>query len=225
MYNNNIFNMQYDKKILLWGGRSYARIINEMIQEYKVGKVKIIFDQTVEKLSFSTDAYFVNNIVKLSESISDITHFIICIGAEHGFARLNTGYNLENLGLITLSLIHEKSFIDQTSSLGRGCQVMPFAVVNKFTKIGNYSIINTNATIDHECVIGNGVHIMGNAAIAGKVEIGDFATIGTNSTILPYLTIGEGSFVGAGAVVTKDVQPYSVVIGVPAKKIRDNKFY
>ena len=65
---------------------------------------------------------------------------------------------------------------------------------------------------------------MGNAAIAGKVEVGDYATIGTNATILPFVKVGEGAFVGAGAVVTKDVEPYSVVVGVPAKAIRRKEF-
>jgi chloramphenicol O-acetyltransferase type B len=47
------------------------------------------------------------------------------------------------------------------------------------------------------------------------------AFIGMNSTIMPGITIGEGSVVAAGSVVTKDVEPFTVVGGVPAKKIRD----
>ena len=68
---------------------------------------------------------------------------------------------------------------------------------------------------------------MGNVAITGKVEIGDYATIGTNATILPFVKIGQGAVIGAGAVVTKDVEPYAVVTGVPGKTIRSNelKFY
>lgn len=100
---------------------------------------------------------------------------------------------------------------------------MPCATVHKFTTIGDHTILNTGATIDHECIIGNGVHIMGSAAIAGKVEVGDYATIGTNATVLPFIKIGEGSFVGAGAVVTRDVDPYTVVAGIPAKKLRKNE--
>jgi acetyltransferase-like isoleucine patch superfamily enzyme len=63
---------------------------------------------------------------------------------------------------------------------------------------------------------------MGSAAIAGNVTIEDFATIGTNSTILPNLKIGAGAFIGAGAVVTRDVEPNSVYVGVPARKIGEN---
>lgn len=52
------------------------------------------------------------------------------------------------------------------------------------------------------------------------VRIGDWADIGTNAVILPGVTIGKGAIVGAGAVVTTDVAPYSIVAGVPARFLR-----
>ena len=53
-----------------------------------------------------------------------------------------------------------------------------------------------------------------------SVTIGHDAWIGHKSTIMPGVTIGNGAVVGANAVVTKDVEPYSVVAGVPAGKIK-----
>lgn len=53
----------------------------------------------------------------------------------------------------------------------------------------------------------------------GPVKIEDYAWISARVIILPNVTIGEGAVVAAGAVVTKDVEPYSVVGGIPAKKI------
>jgi acetyltransferase-like isoleucine patch superfamily enzyme len=46
------------------------------------------------------------------------------------------------------------------------------------------------------------------------------ADIGVNAVLLPGVTVGEGAIVGAGAVVTKDVAPYTIVAGVPAKFLR-----
>ena len=54
-----------------------------------------------------------------------------------------------------------------------------------------------------------------------QVVIGDHVWIGSNTIILPRVSIGEGAVVCAGAVVTKDVPPYSVVAGVPAKVISE----
>lgn len=53
----------------------------------------------------------------------------------------------------------------------------------------------------------------------GATEIGDGAAIGANSTILPNVRIGEWAMVGAGSVVTRDVEPYGLVVGSPARQI------
>jgi acetyltransferase-like isoleucine patch superfamily enzyme len=54
----------------------------------------------------------------------------------------------------------------------------------------------------------------------GKIVIEKDAWIGTGAVILPNITIGEFAIVGANSVVTKDVPPYTVVGGVPAKKLK-----
>lgn len=53
----------------------------------------------------------------------------------------------------------------------------------------------------------------------GDVVIGDRAWIAYKAIVLPGVTIGEGAIVGAGAVVTKDVEPYTIVAGNPAKVV------
>lgn len=53
----------------------------------------------------------------------------------------------------------------------------------------------------------------------GPIRIGDRAWLGANVTVLHSVTIGEGAVVATGAVVTKDVEPYTLVGGIPAKKI------
>jgi acetyltransferase-like isoleucine patch superfamily enzyme len=53
------------------------------------------------------------------------------------------------------------------------------------------------------------------------VRVGADADIGMNAIILPGVTVGRGALVGAGAVVTEDVKPFSIVAGVPARFLRD----
>jgi acetyltransferase-like isoleucine patch superfamily enzyme len=103
-------------------------------------------------------------------------------------------------------------------------------------KIGNNSIIGHNAILDgrggleigNNVSLGTGVWIWTAQhdindpyfnIITGKVIIEDYAWIAVRAIILPNVTVGKGAVVGAGAVVTKNVEPYSVVAGVPAKKI------
>ena len=54
-----------------------------------------------------------------------------------------------------------------------------------------------------------------------QVVIGDYVWLGPRCIILPGVTVGEGAVIAAGAVVTKDVGPYTVVAGIPAMKISD----
>ncbi|WP_425562996.1 DapH/DapD/GlmU-related protein [Mucilaginibacter gynuensis] len=57
------------------------------------------------------------------------------------------------------------------------------------------------------------------AQVGKTVVIEDYAWLCSRSVILPGVTIGKGAVVAAGAVVTRDVQPYTVVGGIPAKPI------
>lgn len=63
--------------------------------------------------------------------------------------------------------------------------------------------------------------------VGAPVNIGNYVWLGSRCVILPGVTIGEGAVIAAGAVVTKDVEPYAIFGGVPAKRIgtRENKEY
>lgn len=213
----------FPSKILLWGSGSQGKIIHEMIKENSLGIVTAIFDPTESESKIKSNAKIYLSIDEIEQEISKISYFSIGIGGEHGFARQTTSQYLERLGIKPLTIIHKTSFIDPSAIIGKGCLIMPRAIVHKFSIIERNTVINTNACIDHECEIGKGVHIMGCAAIAGRVKIHDFATIGTNATVLPDIVIGEGAYIGAGAVVTKNIPAYSIAVGVPAKVLRKNE--
>ena len=59
------------------------------------------------------------------------------------------------------------------------------------------------------------------AEVGAPVTVGDHAWVSSHSIVLPGVTIGEGAVVAAGSVVTKDVAPYTLVGGNPARYIRD----
>ena len=71
----------------------------------------------------------------------------------------------------------------------------------------------------HDNIIGDYCTVAPNAVLLGYVNINNNVYIGANSTILPKKTICSGAVVGAGAVVTKNVDLESVVVGVPAKPL------
>jgi acetyltransferase-like isoleucine patch superfamily enzyme len=84
--------------------------------------------------------------------------------------------------------------------------------------------IEDNVTLTTMCVViahDLSRHFNEGKEIIGEVRIRKGAFIGMNTTIMPGVTIGEGAVVAAGSLVIHDVEPYTVVAGVPAKKIRD----
>ena len=101
-----------------------------------------------------------------------------------------------------------------------GCSIGPKVLLDarKGLKIGK------NVTIAYETIIWTLHHDYNSPdfrADGAPVEIGDYAWICSRSIILPGVKIGEGAVVASGAIVTKDVDPYSVVGGVPAMKIAE----
>lgn len=101
------------------------------------------------------------------------------------------------------------------------------------TSIGRYCSIATNARVveaDHPVGAltthpymyeGAFTLVDGNRLPANRQQIGDDVWLGHNVVVLPGCTrIGRGAVIGAGAVVTRDVPPYAVMVGIPARQVR-----
>ncbi|MBO7637311.1 MAG: Coenzyme F420 hydrogenase/dehydrogenase, beta subunit C-terminal domain [Paludibacteraceae bacterium] len=102
--------------------------------------------------------------------------------------------------------------------LGKGVSIGPKALLDgrKGLTIEEGAVIGYGAiiwTLNHDY---NDIHFCGKGA---PVTIGRRAWICSNSIILPGITVGEGAVVASGAVVTHDVEPYTIVGGIPAKVI------
>ena len=134
----------------------------------------------------------------------------------------------------------EKMLKNIFSNLGKNCVIKEgFRCNFGFNiTIGNNCYFNYNITIldSFEVRIGNNVFIAPNVLISavthpleakercnlegGETIIEDDVWIGAGAIIFPKIRIGKGAVIGAGAVVTKDVPPKTVVAGVPAKVIK-----
>jgi len=87
-------------------------------------------------------------------------------------------------------------------------------------RIGDHTLLAPGVFItDHQHNIARGQRIDEQGITSAAVVIGNDVWLGTKCVILPGVTIGDGAVVGAGAVVTKDVEPYAIVAGVPARVI------
>lgn len=126
--------------------------------------------------------------------------------------------------------------IDDVMWFERGLPGVPEPIIGKNCVIGWGSIIDCvgQVTIGNDCFFGHRVMILTgehdptkfgmerqNSGIIKSTTIGQGVWIASGAIVLPGVTIGDHAVIGAGAVVTKDVAPYTVVAGNPAKVIKE----
>jgi len=147
------------------------------------------------------------------------------------------------------AVIRSNTTIYTDVEIGNNLRTGHNVLIREDTTMGNDVLIGTNTILDGRTIIGNNVSIQGNVYIPLNVVIEDHvfigpcavltndkypirtksdlkgpilrrgASVGANSTILPGVEIGEGAMVAAGALVTKNVPPWKLAIGFPAKII------
>jgi len=121
----------------------------------------------------------------------------------------------------SFATVDESSSRHRTVSIGIGGMLVAGARTTVNTKIGEHFIGNLNCTIGHDVEIGRFVTVAPLAAISGHVRIGDGVEIGTGACIREGVRISAGAMIGMGAVVVKDVDPNTVVVGNPARVIKE----
>lgn len=138
-----------------------------------------------------------------------------------GFAGIGLGDEVSLYDRVRLVIGNPCQHPDTGLSIGRG------TIVN----VGGYLSGEGGLDIADDCLIGPYVKILSaghaigpartpinrNPLTYGRIVIGRGAWIGAGATILEGVSVGAGAVVGAGALVTKDIPPYAVAVGVPAR--------
>ncbi len=106
------------------------------------------------------------------------------------------------------------------TEIGKGVYIQEGVNIQAGVSIGDNASVYVGSSIAHDTKIGESSFIAVNCSIAGCITIGKGVYVGTGACILPRLKIGDGSIIGAGAVVLRDVPAHSVVVGNPAKVIK-----
>jgi tetrahydrodipicolinate N-acetyltransferase len=127
------------------------------------------------------------------------------------------------------SRIEPGCLIREGAEIGERVIGMMGAVVNIGAVVGDGTMLDMNCVVGARALVGKDCHIGAGAVLAGVLEppsadpvvIEDQVLIGANAVVLEGVRVGRGSVVAAGAVVTKDVPPLSVVAGQPARVIKE----
>lgn len=203
--------LEESKKAIMLGYSGHAYVVYEaailsglQILGYVDVRNRVQNPFQIEYLGYENDADF-------DWKITD--NYILAVG--DNLIRSLTATRVKSNGGKCMRIIHPDASISKYSIIGSGTFVAKNVAINPLVNIGENVIINTSSSIDHECIIKDNVHIAPGAVLAGDVEVGYGVFIGANAVIREGIKIGENSIIGAGAVVLKDVQPNSIIVGNP----------
>lgn len=141
------------------------------------------------------------------------------------------GSNISNNVLVAdLASIRENTTISEYTIVGRGVTIENYVKIGKRCKLESECYITAYSELEDYVFIAPGV-VTSNDNFLGRTEerfkhfkgitVKRGGRIGANAVILPGKTIGEDALIAAGSVVTKDVPPRKIVMGSPARVIRD----
>ena len=147
----------------------------------------------------------------------------------HETAVVDDGCDIANgVKIWHFSHIMSRCVLGENCNIGQNVVVSPEVVLGKNVKVQNNVSIYTGVTCDDDVFLGpsmvftnvtNPRSAINRKGQYAKTHVGKGATIGANSTIVCGHDIGEYAFIGAGAVVTKNIRPYALVVGNPSKQV------
>jgi sugar O-acyltransferase (sialic acid O-acetyltransferase NeuD family) len=211
--------------IVLLGSSGHAKVIIDIVE--KEGRYKIVgLIDAFRKVGEETLGYRVLGVeFDLPRLIVkyELKGIIIAIGDNYIRAQIAAKVLDICPDLPFVSTTHPNASIGKEATIGIGSVVMAGAVVNPCCQVGEFCIINTNASLDHDSVMEDFSSLAPGATTGGNCRIGRYSAVSVGAILRHGITIGEHSVVGAGSTVLKNVEPFALVWGSPAKKDRDRK--
>lgn len=125
--------------------------------------------------------------------------------------------------LTFVSAIHPRASIARDVSVGEGTVVMAGATINPSCSIGRFCILNTNSSLDHDSIMEDFSSLAPFVTTGGNCRIGGYSAVSIGVVLIHGIYIGEHSIVDAGSTVVKNIDPFKVAYGTPARAIRSRQ--
>lgn len=216
-----------NKKVIILGGEGNGMVIAGAIDRCNLAQVKGFLndvDPIGTEIGINKTVPVIGRTEEVMQMLEEDDSLYV-ISGYGGFT--NPQATLERLH--SLQIPEERFFnaFDTTAvvpydycKLGKGIFMGPLVQLSATATIGNHCSLFGNSFIGHDTVVGEFCHVATNAVVGARIHIGKGVHVGINSCIRERVTVGDYSVIGMGAVVVKDVPPYSVVVGNPAKVLK-----
>ena len=118
-------------------------------------------------------------------------------------------------------LIDPTSVVALRSSVGEGTFVNAGSVIGARSSLGRFVSVNRSASVGHDAILADYASLGPGCVLCGGCTVDEGAFVGAGATLLPGVTVGRNAVVGAGSVVVADVPPHTLVVGNPARVVKD----
>ena len=125
----------------------------------------------------------------------------------------------KNKGYELYSYIHPSTKIWDEFEMGENCFILAENIIQPFVKIGYNVLIGSNNLISHNTIIEDNCFLTSNITLGGHITIGANSFVGLSATINQRVKIGEECIIGAGTLITKDVNDKEVYAENSSKKL------
>ena len=209
--------------MIIIGAKGFAKEVLEVCHQNNELENLVFYDDVNDDVQgLLYDKFPIIKSIEVAQEYLKNTDNRFSIGIGNPHLREILYHKFSLLGGVFVSTISTSAVIGHYSNIiGSGSNIMQNVVITNDIIIGKGVIINQIASIGHDVMIGDFVGICPNVSISGNCTIGEHTFIGTNAVVLPKITIGKNVIVGAGSVVTKDIPDNCMVVGIPAKIIKN----
>jgi len=208
-----------NKDIVIYGASGHGKVIVDIVEK-SGGTVLALVDDDETLWDKSFCGYPVWGGLNHLLQVKKKEKFAVIVGIGDNRNRQKIQQRLAKEDFLFGTAIHPSVQLGKDVFVAEGTVVMANSVINPGTRVGSHCIVNTAVTIDHDCIIGDIVHLSPGAHLGGTVRVDASSWIGLGASIINNIHVAEHAIVGAGAVVIRDVEPHTVVVGNPAAFLR-----
>ncbi len=212
------------KRIAIVGGSGNGRVVAQVVEDMaKAG-------HNIEVAGFLNDHEPIGSMIGDYEVIGRPREWD-ALGPEVQivFALLSVGKMKERSELLSslavpearlATLIHPTAVVGGDVSVGKGTVIFSYVTCQPGSSVGSNSIVRAGANLGHDAQVSDFVDIGPNCTLCGYSRVERGAHIAPNAVVRDSVSVGEYGVLSAGSVALKDIEPHTVWMGNPARRVK-----